>query len=368
MGCMRCAPDAEVEAYGQRLGDACSEADMMVRQRCRRRGWACTPGVRRRPGRRPAGCRAIPPTGAARIVRARAVTQEPKDYEREARIFYPVIIQVTHHQKIGSAGMDMAPKPKGLAPEYGAQFRDESVADAYPTRPPYPTEVFDVLAGLARDEPRTVLDLGCGTGDIARPLAPRVSRVDAVDPSPAMLAGGRALPCGDHPHLHWIRASAEEFDYPAPFALVVAAESLHWMDWGVVLPRIGRALSPRGRLALVVGRGFIDVPWAANLRPLIDAYSTNRDFAPYDLVGELTGRGLFAVEGHLQTAPVPFAQPVAAYVESWHSRNGFSRERMGARAAEFDTQLTALVRPFAVADWLSFRLVADIVWGHPQRG
>lgn len=264
--------------------------------------------------------------------------------------------------------MDLAPKPKGLAPEYGAQFRDESVADAYPTRPPYPAEVFDVLAGLARDEPRAVLDLGCGTGDIARPLAPRVDHVDAVDPSPAMLARGRAFPGGDHPHLHWVCATAEEYTYPALYALVVAAESLHWMDWGVVLPRIGRALSPRGHLALVVDRGFVGVPWAAGLGPLIDAYSTNRDFVPYDLIGELTGRSLFAVKGRLRTTPVPFAQPVAAYVESWHSRNGLSRERMGTRAAEFDAHLTALVRPYAVADRLSFRLVADIVWGHPQCG
>lgn len=260
----------------------------------------------------------------------------------------------------------MVPKPKGLGSEYGDQFRDGSVAAAYPTRPPYPAEVFDVLAGLVRDEPRAALDLGCGTGDIARPLAPRVDRVDAIDPSAAMLARGQALPGGDHPHLHWVRATAEGFGYPAPYALVVAAESLHWMEWSMVLPRIGRALSPRGRLALVVGRRFIDVPWAADLRPLIDAYSTNRDFAPYDLVSELTGRGLFSVEGRLRTAPIPFAQPVAAYVESWHSRNGFSRDRMGARAAEFDARLAALVQPCAVADWLSFQLVADIVWGHPH--
>jgi hypothetical protein len=65
------------------------------------------------------------------------------------------------------------------------------------------------------------------------------------------------------------------------------------------------------------------------------------------------------------TAPVPFAQGVAAYVESFHSRNGLSRERMGTRAAAFDAQLTALVRPYAQADQLAFHLVAHIVWGHP---
>lgn len=259
----------------------------------------------------------------------------------------------------------MTPKPKHLGPEYGAQFRDQSVVAAYPHKPPHPAEVFTVLASLVRDAPRTVLDLGCGTGDIARVFAPQVDRLDAVDPSPAMLARGKTLPGGGHPHLHWVCAAAEDGVYRAPYALVVAAESLHWMEWAVVLPRIGRALSPRGRLALVLGRGFTQEPWREGLDALIRAYSTNRDYAPYNLVDELTSRGLFTPDGGVRTAPVPFMQSVAAYVASFHARNGLSRERMGARAAEFDAQLTAVVHPYAHAAELSFQLVADIVWGHP---
>ena len=37
-----------------------------------------------------------------------------------------------------------------------------------------------------------VLDAGCGPGDLARPLAPLVGRVDAVDLSPRMIAEGRS--------------------------------------------------------------------------------------------------------------------------------------------------------------------------------
>lgn len=58
----------------------------------------------------------------------------------------------------------MLPKPPNWGPRYGASFSEPAVADAYPHRPPYPDEVFDVLAGLAVDEPGAVLDLGCGTG------------------------------------------------------------------------------------------------------------------------------------------------------------------------------------------------------------
>src|SRR5262249_55186769 len=65
------------------------------------------------------------------------------------------------------------PKPDHLGPEYAAQFGDPSVVAAYRHRPPYPAEVFDILVGLIADEPRAVLDVGTGTGEIARGLAPR---------------------------------------------------------------------------------------------------------------------------------------------------------------------------------------------------
>jgi SAM-dependent methyltransferase len=99
----------------------------------------------------------------------------------------------------------MQPKSKHLGPAYAAQFQDAAVVAAYPTRPPYPPEVFEILAGLITIEPRVVLDVGCGTGDVARRLAPLVARVDAMDVSWRMIARGRTLLAGDAPNLRWIR-------------------------------------------------------------------------------------------------------------------------------------------------------------------
>ena len=96
------------------------------------------------------------------------------------------------------------PKPKHLGPEYAAQFSDQSVADAYVNYPPYSEEVFRVLDWLIQDEPRIVLDIGCGTGDVARMLAPLVERIDAVDPSAAMIEVGRACKDGDEMPEHQV--------------------------------------------------------------------------------------------------------------------------------------------------------------------
>ena len=264
----------------------------------------------------------------------------------------------------------MLPKPKHLGPEYAAQFADRSVVAAYRHRPHYPAEVFEVLAGLIAATPhaaRAVLDAGCGTGDLARHLVSQVDRLDAVDPSAAMVETGCRLPGGDDPRLRWIRGGIEEAPLDPPYALVTAGESLHWMDWAVALPRLRDALVPGGYLA-IVGRGTPAPPWAGELQRLIDRYSTNRDYQPYDLIEELETRGFFQKAGEHRTAPVPFRQSIDDYVESIHSQNGFSRERMTARAAaEFDAAVGELVSRTYPDGMVEMQVASTIVWGWPCR-
>ena len=106
----------------------------------------------------------------------------------------------------------MTRRPAHLTQENAACFQDESVVAVYDRRLPYPDEVFDVLMSLVTDTPRTALDIGTGTGDLARPLAPRLDRVDALDMSAAMIARGQALPGGDQWNLRWIVGWAEDVD------------------------------------------------------------------------------------------------------------------------------------------------------------
>lgn len=265
----------------------------------------------------------------------------------------------------------MEPKPAHLAPEYGAMFRDRSVAAAYPFRPPYPSATFAALAALIADQPRAVLDAGCGTGDIARPLAALVERVDAVDTSAAMLAQGRRLPGGDAANLRWIEAPMEEASLSPPYALITAGESLHWFDWATVFPRFAAALTPRGSLA-IIGRDWESAAARERLHPIIGRYSTNRNFRPYSLLDELAARGLFAQQGQRRVGPEPWRPTIDQYIECRHSQNGLSRDRMGAAADLFDAEMRAalldLVREGAMAlrdDRLELTVAATITWGRP---
>ena len=249
---------------------------------------------------------------------------------------------------------------------------DEAIASVYHRRPAHPAAVVDVMLSLLGDDGGAVLDAGCGTADLGRLLADSVERVDAVDMSQAMLDAGRRLPGGDHPGLRWICARMEEAPLQPPYALVVAGDSLHWMDWDVVLPRLHAALAPGGRLAIVQRNWGTRAP---EERELIRKYSTWQDYQPIDLVPALTGRGLFRLEDWLRCANT-WRPTIEEYVESRHAQSSLSRAMMDpSAAAAFDEELTALLRRLAAERRVRARdgrlelpVVADVGWGKPLPG
>ena len=263
----------------------------------------------------------------------------------------------------------MEAKPSFLGPRYGSAFEDRTVVASYHTRPPYPDEVFAILQSLLGERPGPVLDLGCGTGVFARHLVGLdglVERVDGLDVSRAMLDEARRLPNGDHPRLRWLLGRAEDAPLNPPYSLVTAAASLHWMDWLVVLPRLHDALTADGPLVIIVD-GALPTPWQAELGPVLARYSTNQEYQlGFDLVTALQERGLLDVLQRHRTAPVPFGQPLDAYVESFHARSGFSRDRMDpAASAEFDEAVRAIVAPYG--DPVELQITAIVAWGRPAR-
>jgi trans-aconitate methyltransferase len=221
----------------------------------------------------------------------------------------------------------MIQKPEHFAVQYAETFKERNVARSYLLRPPYPAATFDILAELVHGEPRHVLDVGCGTGNVARNFVERVERIDAVDFSQAMMEQGKQLPNGDHPRLCWLYGRVEDVALDPPYALVTAGASLHWMDWNVVLPRFRELLLPSGYLA-VVGHEMVPDPWSS-LSEMLRSYRTNERDYSYDMLEALEQHGLFRKVGEKKTVPISFVQSLDDYIESYHSRSGFSRERMG---------------------------------------
>ena len=245
-------------------------------------------------------------------------------------------------------------------------FTYPGVASAYRHRPPYPDEVFSILAGLISETQRTVLDLGAGEGALARPLAALVDQVDAVDISDAMVEEGRRRPGGDAPNLRWIVGAVETAPLGGPYALVTAGASMHWMRWRETFERLAAVMTD-GALLAIGGHGHEDPP---GVKEIIVRYSRSPGYdADFRLTDALAKAGLFAPVGEVMTAPTPFRQRAEDYIEYLHSTSSLAREWMEpAEAAAFDREVAEAVAPSATDGWLDLRVTARFSWGRVNAG
>src|SRR5262249_55307921 len=104
-------------------------------------------------------------------------------------------------------------------------------------RPAYPAELIKRLAQAAElDRKARVLDLGCGPGTLAIPLAAYASEVVAVDVEPEMIAELRR----DVPsNVTAGTARAEDVHESwGQVGLVTAGRAFHWFDAELVLARL----------------------------------------------------------------------------------------------------------------------------------
>jgi SAM-dependent methyltransferase len=147
-----------------------------------------------------------------------------------------------------------------------------------------------------------VLDVGCGAGALARELARRVDRVDALDRDPAMVAlARRGAPAG----LTVVEGDALAVDLPAGgYDAVLSLSSLHHLLLPPALQRMAGWLRPGGVLA-AVAPPRTDLP--AELPVELAAAVGHRVLgAAFGAGRALTSRPLFA------RAPEDAAMPVRA--------------------------------------------------------
>ncbi|MFE4467222.1 class I SAM-dependent methyltransferase [Leifsonia sp. NPDC056824] len=154
----------------------------------------------------------------------------------------------------------------GTTAQYYAGFRRDLPADQ--------TALLVAAAGLRADD--IALDLGCGTGQLAVPLAQHCAAVVAIDPEPDMLAGLRArraerVVCvlGDDRDLPVLAVP-----FAAPIGLVTIGNALHWMDERSTL-RAAAALVRQGGAVAVVTQGpplwLGRAPWQRTVREALES-------------------------------------------------------------------------------------------------
>lgn len=119
----------------------------------------------------------------------------------------------------------------------------------------YPADRVGALAArLGLDGRQRILDIGCGTGQLAIPLARHAGTVVAIDPVAEMLAAGqeRAAAAGLR-NISWQRGDSSHLAALAePGAdLAVFAASFHWTDRAAVVAVLDRLLDRDGHVVII---------------------------------------------------------------------------------------------------------------------
>jgi len=131
------------------------------------------------------------------------------------------------------------------------RFSDR-VADYVRSRPDYPAAAIDFVVGeAALPRGATVVDVGSGTGLLARPFLEQGFGVIGVEPNgPMRAAGAREL--AGFPRFRSVGGRAEATGLAGGIAeLVTAGQAFHWFDPAVAGRELGRVLRPAGRIALL---------------------------------------------------------------------------------------------------------------------
>lgn len=116
----------------------------------------------------------------------------------------------------------------------------------------FPPELVARLSALGAGLPgQDILDIGTGTGSLARLFAQAGARVTGMDPAEPLLDQARELDRAAGVEVGYRVGTAEETGLPAEsFDVVSAGQCWHWFDAPKAAAEIRRLLRPEGRVVI----------------------------------------------------------------------------------------------------------------------
>ena len=209
--------------------------------------------------------------------------------------------------------------------------------------------MFERLAamGVGRSGQR-LLDLGTGTGTLARGFARRGCSVTGVDPSEPLLLKARRLSEYEGVKVDYRVGRAEDTDLPQDaFEVVTAGQCWHWFDGATAAVECARVLVPGGALVIC---HFDWLPLAGNIVAATEAlillhnpewpFSGGLGMYPQWTL-DVTGAGFTGLETFSFDVDVPYSH------DAWRGRirasAGVAASLPPDAVAAFDGELAALL-------------------------
>jgi SAM-dependent methyltransferase len=225
----------------------------------------------------------------------------------------------------------------------------------------YPAAVIDALAGaFGLDAEEVVVDLGCGTGQLALPLASRVRAVIGMDPEPDMLRRARqAARDAGVSTVSWMLGA--DADLPVlqrvlgdrSVAMVSIGQALHWMRHEELFRSARPLVRPGGGVAVVTNGTPLwlqDSAWSRGLRGFLERWLGSTVTSPCGTDEESQRRygDALALAGYeVSTAAVDYAADLSLdqVVGGVYSAMPVGRLPAADQRADFAAQVRAAVGP-----------------------
>jgi len=239
----------------------------------------------------------------------------------------------------------MAPRPMSGSPDFG-----RTASDYARHRAGFPRSVYPRLLAYDVGKPgHHLVDLGTGTGTLARGFARRGCRVIGIDPATAMLGEARRLAAHEGLAIEYRAATAEDTGLESKSAdVVIAGQCWHWFDRKAAARETLRILRPGG---LMVIAHFDWIPLAGNVvaatEKLIERHNPawkgggGMGMYPWWL-RDLAEAGYGAIETFSYDESVPYTH------EGWRGRvrasAGVGASLGAAEVDAFDRELADLLR------------------------
>ncbi|ULO05508.1 class I SAM-dependent methyltransferase [Paenibacillus sp. 19GGS1-52] len=264
------------------------------------------------------------------------------------------------------------------AKDYGLELFKGTAAYYSRYRPLYPSSLVRYLVDqFALDGTGRMLDLGCGSGQLALRFTDWFQQIMGMDTEPEMLDEAKRLATESRvDNIQWLNGKAEDITAEfGEFRLVTIAKAFHWMDRGRVLELLYNNVASNGGIAIIDNSLKKEEPqiWQQKVNEVVRRWlgeerkAGNSTYTPpAEKYEDILSRSPFKrVESH-QLPCYTHIWTIDSIIGNLYSTSFASRRLFGNNVDRFETDLRQTLYDFSTNGLLKEVLSVDVIRAYKE--